>query len=92
MKHIKTITVVLVLALATAFCGCVDSKSRDSAEEAGGAADAAHYLDLIDVNSLHYKATASGNGEDAHQLFQPTKSQTKFISINCCIPSSSRQK
>lgn len=64
MKQTKTITLALVLALATAFGGCVDSKSRDSAGEAGGAADAAHYLDLIDVHSMHYKAAASGDGKD----------------------------
>lgn len=69
MKHIKTITLVLVLALAIAFSGCVDSKSGDSAgghaDEAGSAADtAAHYLDLIDVGSMHYKATAFGDEKD----------------------------
>jgi len=73
MKHIKTITLVLVLALAIAFSGCVDSNSGDSAgdsagdhaDETGGTADtAAHYLDLIDVNSMHYKATAFGDAND----------------------------
>ena len=72
MKHIKTITLVLVLALAIAFSGCVDSNSGDStgdsagdhADETGGTADtAAHYLDLIDVNSMHYKA-AFGDAND----------------------------
>ena len=72
MKHIKTITLVLVLALAIAFSGCVDSKSGDSAgghaDEAGSTADtaaAAHYLDLIDVDSMHYKATAFGDENDS---------------------------
>jgi hypothetical protein len=69
MKQTKTTTLVLVLALTMAFGGCVDSKSGDSAggpaEETDGAADAAHYLDLIDVHSMHYKATASGDGKDA---------------------------
>ncbi|MEA1908435.1 MAG: hypothetical protein U9N43_05325 [Euryarchaeota archaeon] len=73
MKHIKTITLVLVLALAIAFSGCVDSNSTDStadsagdhADETGSAGDtadtAARYLDLIDVDSMHYKATAFGD-------------------------------
>lgn len=76
MKHIKTITLVLVLALAIAFSGCVDSNSTDStddsagdhADEAGGTTDTAditaHYLDLIEVDSMHYKATAFGADND----------------------------
>ena len=76
MKHIKTITLVLVLALAIAFSGCVDSNSGDSAgdsagdhaDETGSSADTAditaHYLDLIDVDSMHYKATAFGADND----------------------------
>ena len=80
MKHIKTITLVLVLALAIAFSGCVDSNSTDStddsagastgdhADEAGGDTDTAditaHYLDLIEVDSMHYKATAFGADND----------------------------
>ncbi len=80
MKHIKTITLVLVLAIAIAFSGCVDSNSGDSteasnsvsagdhADEPGSAVDtadtAAHYLDLIDVDSMHYKATAFGADND----------------------------
>ena len=70
MKHIKTITLVLVLALTIAFSGCVDSKSVDSAgdhaDETGGTADtAAHYLDLIDVDAMHYKATAFDDEKDS---------------------------
>ncbi|RZN31784.1 MAG: hypothetical protein EF813_12180 [Methanosarcinales archaeon] len=76
MKHIKTMTLLLVLALAIAFSGCVDSNSGDSteastgdsagdhADEAGGTADtAAHYLNLIDVDSMHYKATSFGDDD-----------------------------
>ncbi|MEA3282434.1 MAG: hypothetical protein U9Q68_07720 [Euryarchaeota archaeon] len=67
MKHVKTIAVVFVLVLAMTFSGCVDS---DSGEQKGSQGDVApsgtaHYLDLIDVTSMHYKATVSSDGGDA---------------------------
>ena len=61
MKHAKTFAIVLaVLALVMAFSGCVDS---DSGGNEAGSQDAAvsssNYLDLVNVDALHYKATAS---------------------------------
>jgi len=66
MKHVRIIAVVLALALAMAFSGCVDSdsgKQKESQEESVPSG-AAHYLDLIDLTSLHYKATVSADDED----------------------------
>ncbi len=67
MKHVRIIAVVFALALAMAFSGCVDS---DSGKQKGSQGDVApsgtaHYLDLIDVTSLHYKATVSADDGDA---------------------------
>ena len=66
MKHVRIIAVVFALALAMALCGCVDSDSDKQEESQGDGAPSgtAHYLDLIDVTSLHYKATVSADGED----------------------------
>ena len=67
MKHVRIIAVVLALALATAFSGCVDSDSskQEGSQGDGAPPGTAHYLDLIDVTSLHYKATVSAdNGND----------------------------
>jgi outer membrane lipoprotein-sorting protein len=66
MKHVRIIVVVFALALAIAWSGCVDSDSDKQEESQGDGAPSgtAHYLDLIDVTSLHYKATVSADGED----------------------------
>ena len=66
MKHVRIIAVVFALALAIAWSGCVDSDSDKPEESQGDGAlsGTAHYLDLIDVTSLHYKATVSVDGED----------------------------
>ncbi len=63
MKHVRIIAVVFALALAIAWSGCVDSdsdKQKESQEESVPSGTA-HYLDLIDVTSLHYKATVSAD-------------------------------
>jgi len=67
MKHIRIIAVVFALALAMAFSGCVDSDSGKQKESQGDGAPSgtAHYLDLIDVTSLHYKATVSSDSGNA---------------------------
>jgi len=81
MKQIRIFAIVLILALAIAFSGCVDSDSdsgpdsspdsgSDSVSETpatdspgdGGSVD--NYLNLIDVDSLHYRATVSSDGAD----------------------------
>jgi uncharacterized lipoprotein YehR (DUF1307 family) len=61
MKHVRIIAVVFALALAIAFSGCVDPDSGKQKESQGDGAPSgtAHYLDLIDVTSLHYTATVS---------------------------------
>ena len=66
MKHVRIIAVVFALALAMAFSGCVDSDSSKPKGSQGDGAPSgtAHYLDLIDVTSLHYKATVSADDED----------------------------
>nr|QNO48447.1 hypothetical protein BMBEPEAL_00011 [Methanosarcinales archaeon ANME-2c ERB4] len=66
MKHVRIIAVVFALALAIAFSGCVDSDSGKQKESQGDGAPSgtAHYLDLIDVTSLHYTATVSADDED----------------------------
>jgi len=68
MKHAKTFAIVLaVLALAMAFSGCVDSDSGDNkADSHDTAVSSSNYLDLVDVDTLHYKATASS--EDGSEL------------------------
>ncbi|MEA1893627.1 MAG: hypothetical protein U9N36_00210 [Euryarchaeota archaeon] len=73
MKHVRIIAVVLALALAIAFSGCVDSDSGKQKESQGDGAPrgdsspsgTAHYLDLIDVTSMHYKAIISSDDGDA---------------------------
>ena len=66
MKHVRIIAVVFALALAMVFSGCVDSDSgKEKSQGDGAPSGTAQYLDLIDVTSLHYKATASGDAEDA---------------------------
>ena len=67
MKHVRIIALVFALALAMAFSGCVDSDSGKQKESQGDDAPSgtAHYLDLIDVTSMHYKATVSGDDGDA---------------------------
>ncbi len=66
MKHVRIIAVVLTLALAIAWSGCVDSDSGKEAESRGDGAPpgTAQYLDLIDVTSMHYKATVSADDGD----------------------------
>jgi hypothetical protein len=55
------IAVVFALALAMAFSGCVDSDSskQKGSQEDSAPAGTAHYLDLIDVTSLHYGSLVS---------------------------------
>ncbi|HDN65548.1 MAG TPA: hypothetical protein ENF23_04515 [Methanosarcinales archaeon] len=67
MKHVRLIAVVLALALAMAWSGCVDSDSGKQKESQGDGAPSGttHYLDLIDVTSMHYKATVSADDGDA---------------------------
>nr|AAU82457.1 hypothetical protein GZ17F1_28 [uncultured archaeon GZfos17F1]QNO49211.1 hypothetical protein DHJJDJHP_00018 [Methanosarcinales archaeon ANME-2c ERB4]QNO49237.1 hypothetical protein LDNCKMAD_00002 [Methanosarcinales archaeon ANME-2c ERB4] len=67
MKHVRIIAVVFALALAIAWSGCVDSDSgkEDESQGDGAPSGTAQYLDLIDVTSMHYKATVSGDGGDA---------------------------
>ncbi len=66
MKHVRIIAVVFALALAMVFSGCVDSDSSKQNESQGDGApsDTANYLDLIDVTSMHYKATVSADNGD----------------------------
>ena len=67
MKHVRIIAVVFALALAIAWSGCVDSDSGKEMESQGDGVPSgtAQYLDLIDVTSMHYKATVSGDDGDA---------------------------
>ncbi len=66
MKHVRIIAVVLALAIAIAWSGCVDSDSGKQKESQGDGAPSgtAQYLDLIDVTSLHYRATVSADDGD----------------------------
>ncbi len=66
MKHVRIITVVFAIALAMAFGGCVDSDSSKEkvSQEDGAPSGTAHYLDLADVTSLHYKAAISSDDGD----------------------------
>ncbi len=66
MKHVRIIAVVFALVLAVTLCGCVDSDSskQNESQEESVPSGIAHYLDLIDVTSLHYKATVSTDDGD----------------------------
>ncbi|KAF5412179.1 MAG: hypothetical protein C5S47_01990 [Candidatus Methanogasteraceae archaeon] len=73
MKQIRIFAIVLILALAVAFSGCVDSDSDSSPDSVsekpatdlpGDGGSAGNYLDLIDVDSLHYRATVSSDEAD----------------------------
>jgi len=66
MKHVRIIAVVFALALAMTLSGCVDSDSskENGSQEDGAPSGTAHYLDLTDVTSLHYKAAVSVDDGD----------------------------
>ncbi len=77
MKQIRIFAIVLILALGIAFSGCVDSDSDSSPDSGsdsvsekpatnllGDGGSVGNYLDLIDVDSLHYKATVSSDEAD----------------------------
>nr|QNO43738.1 hypothetical protein HIDCGLNP_00004 [Methanosarcinales archaeon ANME-2c ERB4]QNO43894.1 hypothetical protein HNHCPBFK_00024 [Methanosarcinales archaeon ANME-2c ERB4] len=70
MKHVRIIAVVFALALVMVFSGCVGSDSGKQKESQGDGVPSgtANYLDLVDVTSLHYKATVSADTGDATVL------------------------